>query len=383
MDTWPKPTPGGLAALVTDADVRSPVAGLRALGRAGIRVHALSSARFPAGRWSRYSTTSTVGPHPGRDPLGFREAVGRLVSEYGPLVVYPGTEASLEALVADWPRLPGPSTIAYPGPEPLGRLRDKGALAQLGEEVGIATPRALAEGTAGDLAGMVAPGPCVVKASQPEGALGEVQLVDTPEDFARLLERLPATQPLMVQERRGGALMAISLVVGRDGELVARFQQRAARTWPHGAGASSLGFSEAPDEDLVARCARLLAVAGYWGLAQLQFVAGEDGPALIDVNPRFYGSLPLALACGVNLPAAWHAVAEGEAASQVRDYPAGVAYRWLEADFAAAAHGSLRELATRVPRPRAGAMWARDDPAPGLLLAMRSVGRALGRRRGP
>ena len=51
---------------------------------------------------------------------------------------------------------------------------------------------------------------------------------------------------------------------------------------------------------------------GFGGLAQLQFVQAPGGaPALIDVNPRFYGSLPLALACGVNLPDAWHALVSG------------------------------------------------------------------------
>ena len=49
-------------------------------------------------------------------------------------------------------------------------------------------------------------------------------------------------------------------------------------------------------------------------------------------------------------------------------YRAGVTYRRLEADVHAARAGSPRRLLSRAPRPRAGAMWASDDPLPGAVL---------------
>jgi len=73
---------------------------------------------------------------------------------------------------------------------------------------------------------------------------------------------------------------------------------------------------------------------GYFGLAQLDFLVTADGPKLIDVNPRFYASLPLALACEVNLPAAWHAVVTGTRPPTERLYPVGVSYSSLEANLA-------------------------------------------------
>ena len=50
-----------------------------------------------------------------------------------------------------------------------------------------------------------------------------------------------------------------------------------------------LAVTVAPDHDLAAGCARFLADAGFWGLAELQFMRGPDGPALIDVriDPSF------------------------------------------------------------------------------------------------
>ncbi len=77
---------------------------------------------------------------------------------------------------------------------------------------------------------------------------------------------------------------------------------------------------------------RLLALArvldGYNGIFQAQF----SGATLLDINPRVYGSLSLAVAAGVNLPAIWCArVAGSIGPTRLRGRP-GVRYRWLEGD---------------------------------------------------
>jgi predicted ATP-grasp superfamily ATP-dependent carboligase len=189
-------------------------------------------------------------------------------------------------------------------------------------------------------------------------------------ELRELLESLPCDERLLIQERAEEPLVGLALVVGRDGSQVARFQQVAERTWPERAGGSTVAVSVEPDLDLAERATTLLADAGYWGLAQLQFLTTGRGPALIDVNTRFYGSMPLALAAGVNLPAAWHAVVMDRADGQPPRYSAGVRYRWLEGEIVAGLRGSPNRLLPLRPRPRAGAVWLRDDPVPSALLAV-------------
>jgi hypothetical protein len=108
---------------------------------------------------------------------------------------------------------------------------------------------------------------------------------------------------------------------------------------------------------------------------------GAAGPLLIDANLRFYGSLPLALAAGVNLPALWHAVvAGGELPAFPPPYRVGVTYRHLEHELTAAFHGRPHLLLDGPPRPRTGAMWAADDPVAGVLLAARAAASYAGRQ---
>jgi predicted ATP-grasp superfamily ATP-dependent carboligase len=367
-------------ALITTADAPGAVAGIRALGRDGLRVVAVGMRPAAPGRWSRYAAARGLTPDPVADPDGFTDAVAKLAERYGPLVIYPGQDEGLDALIARMGKLPDGATLPYSGPKSLASLRDKRALADLATTAGLHTPRNLASGPAAELAAGDLPDGAVVKPVHTGGALVDVRVAGSAEELAGLLAEVPGDEELILQERVAGKLMAMSVVVGRDGSLVRRFQQVATRTWPEDAGISSLAVSIEPDEELAEAARSLLATAGYWGLAQLQFLETDDGPRLIDVNTRFYGSMALSLAAGVNLPRAWHAVALGEPAGEPAAYEVGVTYRWVEADLIAALTGTTGRLFSRPARPRTGPMWAGDDPVASALFGTLAVTGPLSRR---
>lgn len=367
---------------MTDAHVASAVSGLRGLGRAGHRVLAVGPSRTAGGLWSRYAAEDAVAPSAVDEPAAFAAAVSRLALERGSPIVYPGGEAALSALTDDALELPRRPRLPYP-PDlqgTLSRIRDKRMLPKLAAPAELRTATTLLEGRPDHLLAEEVPFPCVVKPAMPGGELGSARVIESQFALRELLDGLDSEAPLLVQERVTGPLVVLAVVVGSDGAPVARFQQRVHRTWPAEAGTSTLAVSVPPDDELVEQATSMLVATGYWGLAQLDFVLSDTGPVLIDVNPRFYTSLPLALACGVNLPAAWHAVAVGRGSPQPHAYRVGVTYRWLEGDLTAAVRGNLGVLRRRSPRPRAGAMWASDDPVASTMLALGAVGVRLRRR---
>lgn len=373
-------TRGRVDALVTDAQARAAVAGVRALGHAGLRCLIVGSGRGAAGLWSRHATVRALCP-PAGSP-GFVERIGELAERHGPLVVHPAQEATLDPLIEAGAALPPQAILPYGDAQALRRLRDKSALAALAERAGLATPRTLAQGPAGALLAAPPGVPCAVKAVGLSDALPSTRLVDDDDALRILLESVPPEEQLVVQERAAGPLIGLALVLDRDGRVAARFQQVALRLWPSPAGASSVAVSTKPDPELVERTARMLRLAGHWGLAHLQFLSTPRGPALIDVNVRYYGSMPLATTAGVNLPATLQAVALGETVRGPCAYAEGVTYRWLEGDLKGAVHGHSRARLRPPPgHPRAGAMWASDDPVPGALLAMQSFVRVGTRAR--
>ena len=367
-------------ALVTNTHVPSVLAGLRSLGRAGLRVVAVDSGRAAPGLWSRYAAARALAPDPDVDPDGFVEAVGALAEQHGPLVVFPGEDEAVNALMAARHGLPEQLILPYPGPEPMAELRDKRRVPELASASGLATPQTLLAGTAGELAGGEVPDAAVIKPVRTGSALRHAVIAESAEELRAELAALPADEEVLLQERLTGRLMALAVVVGRDGALVRRFQQVAIHTWPADAGPSSLAVGMEPDEELAEGARSMLASAGYWGMAHLQFIESDAGPRLIDVNTRFYGSITLALASGVDLPVAWHAVALDRPAGRPEPYRVGVHYTWLEADLIAALRGFRGRLFPRPPKPRTGPMWARDDLVPSAMSAVLAVTGALGRR---
>lgn len=376
-----EPAPGP-AAFVTDAHLRAVLAGIRGLGRAGIEVVAAAPGYGAPGLWSRYVTDRVAGLDAAAGGEALVAAVTAAVEAKGPLVLYPGQETAIGALLKIRSELPREAILAYPAIESLSVLRDKRALGALARDSGLAAPSTFVEGTPRELLRRPPAMPCVVKPAWGGGPLPTTRPIANAHDLTTVLAGLPPDEPLLVQELIDGPLSALTLVIDDDGRMRARFQQAAVRTWPPEAGNSSLAVSVAPDEALTERAADMLRSAGYAGMAQLQFVGRPGELALIDVNPRFYGSLALALACGVNLPAAWHGAVTGRDVSAPSRYPVGVTYRWLQGELLAAAHGAPRLLLERAPRPSTGALWSSDDPLPGALSGARTAGGMVWRRLG-
>lgn len=357
-----------VAALVSDVHLRAAVATVRGLGAAGVEVLALASRRSAAGRWSRHTGARLLGAAPAADRDGFTASILAAAAGRKALVVLPGSEAALDALTPMLRAAPPGILLPFGDAAALATLRDKRRLAELARDAGLAVPRVLAEAVAGESAPEVAM-PCVAKPPVPGAPPGQTFVVRSGAELAALLHRLPAGSRLLLQERLEGLLVSLQLVLDPEGRVVERFQALASRTFPEGAGPSSAAVSVAPDEALIGRTAGMLAGCGFHGLVQLQLVATSRGPAIIDANPRSFGSLPLALACGANLPVAWHGLATGERQGGPSAYRTGVRYRWLEADVVAALQGHPGQLMRRGAGPAAGAMWQRDDPVPSLILA--------------
>lgn len=146
-------------------------------------------------------------------------------------------------------------------------------------------------------------------------------LLSTPSDAATLP---PDTRPILVQPFLGGGIRSVAGVMWR-GQMVAAVHQRYVRTWPRLCGVSSYAETVGPDRSLEAALARLLGT--HDGIFQAQFA----GTHLLDLNPRPYGSLPLAVAAGVNLPSILADLVSGREPLVGRPR-VGVRYRWIEGD---------------------------------------------------
>ena len=170
--------------------------------------------------------------------------------------------------------------------------------------------------------------------------------------------------------------------VARDGEVIAEVHEEALRTWPADCGPVSYAQTIAPEARARSEQARALIAALEWsGIFNLQFIEAEAGLFLVDVNPRLYTSIGLAVAAGANLPAIWVESLLG-GRPEVAPYRVGVQFR-SEADvrslthlFRSGARGAA--LAGLLPqRHTTHAIASISDPRPGCPTCARLPGRLM------
>jgi hypothetical protein len=87
-----------------------------------------------------------------------------------------------------------------------------------------------------------------------------------------------------------------------EGLALAAFQHKRLREIPINGGASAFRQSVPLDPTLFSYAVRLLGELNWTGLAMVEFKAGKDGPKLMEINGRIWGSLPLAVHCGMDFP---------------------------------------------------------------------------------
>lgn len=344
-----------------DGRSRSAVAAVRALTLAGYRPFVTVSGRPSAAAASRSCAGIQRTP-----PVGtpaYRAAIADHVAAHPGTALVAASDAVLVAL-----DLPGV------------HLADKAALPGLTEAAGLSTPATYEFADAATL--MAAAGdfeyPLVVKAAVKSGHGEDASRVDSPAGLPRAMAALLGS--VIVQPFARGAMRSVSGVIA-DGELLAVAHQRYVRIWPADCGTASAAVTTEPDHELERRLVHLL--AGHTGVFQVQLV----GDQVIDVNPRVYGSLPLAVAAGANLPAIACRAAAGDRPGEVVRARPGVRYRWLAGDLQRVAHDVRRGSTTlgaagRALRPRPGtapSVESLRDPGPALVRVAEVTRRRLRR----
>lgn len=139
-----------------------------------------------------------------------------------------------------------------------------------------------------------------------------VLLHDEIERREQLQRWLPHT-PVLQQQYVFGRGIGIEFLY-RHGRKVWHFAHERVREFPLSGGASSYRRSIQPPEHLLADAQKLLDHLSWHGVAVVEFKVDEHGRHwLMEINPRLWGSLALAIDAGVDFPLGLLGLARGEA----------------------------------------------------------------------
>jgi len=320
--------------LITDGLWRKTLAAVRSLGRRGIPVVVGERTRLAPALWSRYAARRFCYPSAALKTDEFLTRLRQIIECEGLRIVFPMEEETLLTILRRRDGLGNGVVIPFAEPEKIERVRDKAELFHLAESLGLPMPNTWYPESRENVAriGRDAGYPLIVKPRVSTGAMGLRRVADAGA-LAAAWDEVNARFPRpIVQDYipEGGGAFGASVLVGPQGERLASFVHRRLREYPVSGGASTLRAS-VRDPQLVEITFRLLEAVEWFGVAMAEFrYDPRDGqPKLIELNPRFWGSLNLAIQSGVDFPWLLYRVARGERVEPVHDYREGVVGRWV------------------------------------------------------
>lgn len=296
--------------------VDSPIglAVCRDLHRHGVEVFAIGRNRFSLGLHSSSIAWGTVFPGPAEAMVPFVRDVARQHGVDKLMTVSEPDILRFNAARATMPEV----RMLFPSADRMALVLDKRLTLAAADRLGIATPRTFEPGAPDDIDRIEKeivfpvvlkwPDPNAVSAAlaahglplrKLEYCLDRTSLRSTLERYATI-GRFP-----MVQEYARGVGLG-QMIFMHDGRPLLTFQHRRIREWPPEGGFATTCVSVGAEENqaLMQKSVALLRSIDWDGTAMVEYRYDRDSGrfVLMEINGRFWGSLPLACHAGASFP---------------------------------------------------------------------------------
>ncbi|WP_167737510.1 arsenate reductase/protein-tyrosine-phosphatase family protein [Sphingomonas parva] len=374
-----------MRALVIGDDTRSFLAVVRSLGRAGWEVDAAPFDFSSAALRSHYLRRIHRLPPHSLSAERWVERLRALIETEHYDLILPCDDRGLIPLQGHAGEL-GDVPLALPNDEAMAVFFDKDETRRLAAalDIPVAPGRLLArDDKAADLAAMfglpLALKPRASYTLGQAGAKASVRIVRSAEALAQALAGIRERGHWLVEGFFRGEGVGLSVLADR-GEIRLAFQHRRLHEASETGGSSSR-IGEAVDPRLLQAVGAMARATRLHGVAMFEFRRAGADFILLEVNCRFWGSLPLAVASGVDFPAAAAALHTGRALpASAGGYRPGLVLKDLGGEYyrilrrasaagalpikALRAAAGLATLALALPFGRRFDSFAADDPAP-------------------
>lgn len=306
--------------LVLDGNSQCSLSVIRSLSRKGVSVTAGGRSPRSLGMLSRFSDDSYVYPDPELDHeafiehliehldrsdyfaiFGTEDATSLLLSKHKERIERTGTIVAVE----DWEtfelaydkatlfELIGSLDVLFPDTHAPSDIT---AVAELGDDVeypAVIKPRSKSQLIDGD--------------GYSTTRVGDENYVESPEELSRIYRRIVRQhdgleeQLPIVQEYVPG-MTTTTVALADDGDVVTYFQEKRLRTYPSSGGNSAL-LTAVREPKMLEYTERILDSLGWTGPVMVEFMQTPEGEFyVIEVNGRYWGSLPFAVESGIDIP---------------------------------------------------------------------------------
>ena len=315
-----------MKVLLTDGNFKHTLAAVRSLGKRGIDVTVLSHIRPSISFYSKYCHHHVIAPDPEHDPR-FADFLLEYVKDHDFDVLLPISFAAvmqasrIRKELEKYVRIPLTDTAALE----IAGSRDR--TLRFASNIGIHIPKTWyprneteVNAIAGDISY-----PAVIKGSEESGF---VWYLNSPEELSEKYRIIVKYSPVIQEYIHGEGYGFFALY--NQGKARAIFMHKRIREYPVTGGPSAVAES-IYNPGLRDTGLKLLDALHWHGVAMVEFKKDEKTGefVLMEINPKFWGSLDLAIASGVDFPYLTCKMAVDGDIEPVVNYSNGVKFRWL------------------------------------------------------
>ncbi len=296
-----------LNILVTDGQWRKALATVRSLGKKGHNITVIGDSLLTTSFFSRYCNKKIILPSLEKNKEKFLTSLLTLLKNNKYHIIIPLEDDTIELFLKHREKIEKYSVLPLAPKNLFELFRDKAKTFELAKQYNIPHPKTYIFKNLQDFKEKITnlSPPLIIKPCKSSGSRGLVKITrkeDLYDSYINIHKKynLPIIQEFIPD---GGKTQGVSILLDKAHNLVGSFVHERVREYPVSGGPSTLRKSVI-NHSLTNISVRFLQTIKWIGFAMLEFKEDpRDGKfKLIEVNPRFVGSLQLAISSGVDFP---------------------------------------------------------------------------------
>jgi len=335
----------GVRVLLTDEHYKHTLGIVRQLGKQGAVVSVVSGSKNSLACRSRFCSEAILSAN--TRPESLLNTILRVIRQKHFDVLIPVSYAMTLALAQRKEAVSPYTRLEVPPFQTIHRAADKRKMIRLAQTLGVPAPRTMQLNEVDPLDREVR-FPLVIKPGREIPGRPPIRYVHSQEQLVAAIRELrnslapESFSDTVLQEYIPGQGCGL-FATYQNGMRKRAFMHRRVREYPATGGISSCAESFY-DSRLEFHGTRMLDALHWHGVAMVEFRrdSRDNEYKLMEINPKFWGSLDLALAAGANFPGDLCQMALGRELPYSDQYTLGLRYHWP-----LSGHGDLYHLWTR------------------------------------
>ena len=328
-----------MKVLVTDAHYNHTLAAVRGLGKEGVDITACSENKFSISFYSKYCNHKLIYPSPLKTPERFIEFLLKKVKQNKYDVIIPIGLHTTRLLSFNKDKFTKFTELPIVDYEIFMKAYNKYETLKIASKIGVKCPKTIIPKDINEVKRISEDinYPVVLKTDK-EG--GKIAYANSSEELISKysisnlkFHGLNEKYRYMIQEYIPGNIFGF-FALFNNSKPRAIFIHKRIREYPITGGPSTLRES-IKNADVKKAGLKILKALKWHGVAMVEFKldSRDKKPKLMEVNPKFWGSLALSIASGINFPYMLCKMATEKDVETKFDYKSNIRCRWFLGDI--------------------------------------------------